>query len=198
MTNMPADHKFNVFAIVMCTVCVPFFLLIGSLNTTSGMEFWRSRWHQSINWITGSKPPEDEQELKQKTNPGKHYNPRHRRFQLMNEIGETKVKKRSLSASRAMEARNAQIKPEKDSSASVNGENTKKDVLTESNNKPEGCKPASNMSMGGKKSTPIISAVSSTEKVAPESSNSRNELSPSWWGRLMRRRRRDLGHEHHV
>lgn len=37
----------------MATVCVPFFLLIGSLNTTSGMEFWRSKWHQLLYWLFG-------------------------------------------------------------------------------------------------------------------------------------------------
>lgn len=31
------------FGIVTATVCVPFFVLIGSLNTTRGMHFWRSR-----------------------------------------------------------------------------------------------------------------------------------------------------------
>jgi len=46
MTNMPSqDSGFKNFAIVMAVVCVPFFLLIGSLNTTSGMEFWRDKWH---------------------------------------------------------------------------------------------------------------------------------------------------------
>jgi hypothetical protein len=51
MTNMPTEHQFKVFGIVMATVCVPFFLLIGSLNTTSGMEFWQSKWHQFLNWV---------------------------------------------------------------------------------------------------------------------------------------------------
>lgn len=36
----------------MATVCLPFFILIGSLNTTSGMEFWRGRWHKFLAWIS--------------------------------------------------------------------------------------------------------------------------------------------------
>jgi hypothetical protein len=52
MTNMPTQHQFKWFGIVMATVCIPFFLLIGSLNTTSGMEFWRSKWHQLLSYIS--------------------------------------------------------------------------------------------------------------------------------------------------
>ncbi|KAH8819458.1 hypothetical protein F5884DRAFT_660991 [Xylogone sp. PMI_703] len=52
MTNMPPDDSFLNFAIVMTTVCVPFFLLIGSLNTTKGMEFWRLRTMMIIRLIT--------------------------------------------------------------------------------------------------------------------------------------------------
>ncbi|PVH71167.1 hypothetical protein DL98DRAFT_553765 [Cadophora sp. DSE1049] len=44
MSNMPSEG-FKDFTITMVAVCVPFFLLIGSLNTTSGMEFWRSKYH---------------------------------------------------------------------------------------------------------------------------------------------------------
>lgn len=52
MTNMPTDSGFHNFAIVMTTVCIPFFLLIGSLNTTKGMEFWTLRTKKVIRWIT--------------------------------------------------------------------------------------------------------------------------------------------------
>lgn len=31
------------FSIVIATVCVPFFILIGSLNTNRGMRFWQAR-----------------------------------------------------------------------------------------------------------------------------------------------------------
>lgn len=43
MTNMPTERHYWMFGIVTATVCVPFFVLIGSLNTTRGMQFWRSR-----------------------------------------------------------------------------------------------------------------------------------------------------------
>lgn len=43
MTNMPTEHSFWEFGTVLVTVCVPFFLLIGSLNTTKGYEFWKAR-----------------------------------------------------------------------------------------------------------------------------------------------------------
>lgn len=142
-----------------------------------------------------------------KSNPGKPYNTNHLRYKLTNLIGVTKVKKRSLSASIAMEARKAQVKPAKGSAASINGGETEKAEISRSNNKSQDqtatieavsvSKPASNMSMGAKKSTPMISAVSSTEKAATVTSHTGNELSPSWRDRLMSRRR-DLGHEHHV
>jgi hypothetical protein len=54
---MPTAHQFKWFGIVMALVCVPFFVLIGSLNTTSGMEFWRKKWHQFIAWITRNPMP---------------------------------------------------------------------------------------------------------------------------------------------
>lgn len=52
MTNMPQEHNFRDFAIVMASVCVPFLFLIGSLNTTSGMEFWQNKWHSILDWVT--------------------------------------------------------------------------------------------------------------------------------------------------
>jgi hypothetical protein len=56
---MPTEHQFKWFGVVMATVCIPFFLLIGSLNTTSGMEFWRSKWHQLLSYISNTvrRPP---------------------------------------------------------------------------------------------------------------------------------------------
>jgi hypothetical protein len=53
MTDMSSYHFFKWFAVTMVTVCIPFFLMIGSLNTTSGMEFWRKKWHQSLEWVMG-------------------------------------------------------------------------------------------------------------------------------------------------
>ena len=43
MTNMPTNDGYKVFAIVTAVVCIPFFVLIGSLNTNRGMAFWRRR-----------------------------------------------------------------------------------------------------------------------------------------------------------
>lgn len=48
MTNMPDGHggkdgRFKDFAIVTATVCVPFLILIGSLNTHRGMRWWRHK-----------------------------------------------------------------------------------------------------------------------------------------------------------
>lgn len=60
MTNMPTTPHYwvcyehhalvitfadapQLFGIVTATVCIPFFILIGSLNTTRGMHFWREK-----------------------------------------------------------------------------------------------------------------------------------------------------------
>ena len=43
MTNMPTDRHYWMFGIVTATVCVPFLILIGSLNSHRGMNFWRRR-----------------------------------------------------------------------------------------------------------------------------------------------------------
>lgn len=40
---MPQEKHYKIFAIVTVTVCVPFFVLIGSLNTNRGMHFWRTK-----------------------------------------------------------------------------------------------------------------------------------------------------------
>ena len=49
MTNMPTNEHYYAFGITLVTVCVPFFILVGTLNTTKGYEtfkigskrFWR-------------------------------------------------------------------------------------------------------------------------------------------------------------
>ncbi|KAK3711839.1 hypothetical protein LTR37_009357 [Vermiconidia calcicola] len=43
MTNMPENGHYWMFAIVSSTVCVPFFILIGSLNSRRGLQFWKRR-----------------------------------------------------------------------------------------------------------------------------------------------------------
>ncbi|ETS86727.1 hypothetical protein PFICI_00555 [Pestalotiopsis fici W106-1] len=40
MTNMPTDEQYWNFGIVTACVCIPFFVLIGSLNSNRGMHFW--------------------------------------------------------------------------------------------------------------------------------------------------------------
>jgi hypothetical protein len=62
MTNMPTEHQFKAFGITLGTVCVPFFLLIGSLNTNAGMEFWRDKWHRILYWMFGRPVPSEEEE----------------------------------------------------------------------------------------------------------------------------------------
>lgn len=61
MTNMPIESSFWRFGIVMATVCVPFFLLIGSMNTNRGMYFWRNDVRRMVVrlyfWITRRQPP---------------------------------------------------------------------------------------------------------------------------------------------
>ncbi|KAF2136265.1 uncharacterized protein K452DRAFT_237687 [Aplosporella prunicola CBS 121167] len=54
MTNMPTEPHFWPFGITMVCVCVPFLLLIGSLNTTKGYEFWKTRCKalfKTIGWF---------------------------------------------------------------------------------------------------------------------------------------------------
>src|SRR5436190_13445596 len=48
MTNMDPNANFWRFGVVLAAVCVPFFLLIGSMNTTSGMRFWREKFGEAI------------------------------------------------------------------------------------------------------------------------------------------------------
>ncbi|KAF4635396.1 hypothetical protein G7Y89_g2702 [Cudoniella acicularis] len=45
MTNMSVEPTFWCFGLVLTTVCVPFFLLIGSMNTNRGMWFWHEQVH---------------------------------------------------------------------------------------------------------------------------------------------------------
>ncbi|KAK6592431.1 CorA Mg2+ transport-like protein [Botrytis cinerea] len=57
MTNMTTDHDFTPFAITMATVCVPFFFLVGALNTTSDpAQSYPSTSASSININDKPKP----------------------------------------------------------------------------------------------------------------------------------------------
>ncbi|KAL8821852.1 MAG: hypothetical protein Q9191_007227 [Dirinaria sp. TL-2023a] len=55
MTNMPTNDSFHPFAIVTVIICVPTYMLIGSLNTTTGLQFWttktRSFFHNVGKWL---------------------------------------------------------------------------------------------------------------------------------------------------
>lgn len=53
MTNMPVDAGFWPFGVTLATVCVPFFFLIGSMNTSSGMKFWRENVGKFGRWVGG-------------------------------------------------------------------------------------------------------------------------------------------------
>lgn len=43
MTNMQPNDSFKPFGIALVTICVPTYMLIGSLNTTSGLQFWSTK-----------------------------------------------------------------------------------------------------------------------------------------------------------
>jgi len=51
MTSMPSEGFFWRFGVVMATVCVPFFLLIGSMNTNRGMRFWQENMRNLLLWL---------------------------------------------------------------------------------------------------------------------------------------------------
>ncbi|KUI52730.1 hypothetical protein VP1G_00104 [Cytospora mali] len=52
MTNMPTEPIYWPFAVVTVTVCVPFFFLVGSLNSTRGMRFWRNKTNAAFHAIS--------------------------------------------------------------------------------------------------------------------------------------------------
>ena len=55
MTNMPPDNSFHAFGITTAIICLPTYMLIGSLNTTSGLHFWthktRAFFHAIGKWL---------------------------------------------------------------------------------------------------------------------------------------------------
>ncbi|KAI4120362.1 MAG: hypothetical protein LQ338_007071 [Usnochroma carphineum] len=53
MTNMDPNQSFHPFGIVTAVICIPTYMLIGSLNTTSGVEFWRGKTRQFFSFIGG-------------------------------------------------------------------------------------------------------------------------------------------------
>ncbi|CZR64326.1 uncharacterized protein PAC_14224 [Phialocephala subalpina] len=184
MTNMPTDHQFKVFGIVMATVCVPFFLLIGSLNTTSGMEFWRSKWHQLLRWI-----------FRRNQQPNLRHSGSYSRSNSSSNLGSLDLKKRSLSGAEAKQAikiRQALVKPVHSSSASIMS--VKKDAATnglQDDFEFAISEPTTSTLM--KRPTQAIMSPSSSNEKQQEVSEEQK-----WWEKMMRRKREESGREHNV
>ena len=51
MTNMPPEDSFQPFGVVTAIICLPTYMLIGSLNTTSGLQFWTRKTRTFFTWI---------------------------------------------------------------------------------------------------------------------------------------------------
>lgn len=63
MDNMDENPQYWEFAIVLVTVCIPFFLLIGFLNTDSGYRIWMEKTKALWAWIKPKKEAEAEEEM---------------------------------------------------------------------------------------------------------------------------------------
>ena len=48
---MPPEDSFHPFGIVTAIICLPTYTLIGSLNTTSGLQFWTHKTRTFFTWI---------------------------------------------------------------------------------------------------------------------------------------------------
>jgi hypothetical protein len=46
------EHHYWAFGITMATVCIPFFLLIGSLNSTHGLDFWKRKVNSAMSFLS--------------------------------------------------------------------------------------------------------------------------------------------------
>jgi len=186
MTDMPSHHFFKWFAVTMVTVCIPFFLMIGSLNTTSGMEFWRSKWHQFLAWTVrllskDHRGENDDGSGHNKSAPMQH-------------------KKRSPSASEALRTRGAQLGPRHGSTASTATVRTGRANSSASQTQPQvqtGIEtapvsdPESSNSTPPKRAAPAMTPISSTEKGIVQ------EVKTSWWEKLTGgRKKRDRENEH--
>ncbi|KAL2072100.1 hypothetical protein VTL71DRAFT_11443 [Oculimacula yallundae] len=189
MSNMPSKIEFTDFTITMVAVCVPFFLLIGSLNTTSGMEFWRHKWHIVLAWLFRN----PELLLEDKPKPDNGNNPDFR-------------KKRTFSATEATQAiniRKAQTELRRRSSislSSIRSHNSIKDQPSASNTPPQIeisseeidiSSPGVNNEneMRPKVVSHVISPIASTEK--REVGVERGDERKRWWEVLRRGRRRE-------
>jgi hypothetical protein len=70
MTNMPQKEDYWMFAIVTTTVCIPFFVLVGSLNSRRMLHFWKRKIKAAFTglssfvwWLAGRKQDTDAPEL---------------------------------------------------------------------------------------------------------------------------------------
>jgi len=194
MTDMSSYHFFKWFAVTMVTVCIPFFLMIGSLNTTSGMEFWRKKWHQSLEWVMGL----PKRRHKDGDEQGKWL--AIRIFTVLTASAPIQPKKRSPSASEAIRKRNAQLGPRHDSTTSTTTIRTGRTNSSASQAQPQAqdgieaapvSDPESSNPTPPKGAPPAITPVSSTEKGTVQ------KVKSSWWEKLTGgRNKRDRKHEH--
>lgn len=183
---MPNLHFFRWFAVTMVTVCIPFFLMIGSLNTTSGMEFWRSKWHQFLPWIVslfsnGRKGENDDGSGHEK--PGKQSILVE--IHCTNNIALMQRKRRSPSVSEAFRTRSAQLAPRHSSIASQTQPQVEIEIEAAPVSNPE-----SSSSTPPKRAAPAITPSSSAEKGIVQ------DVKISWLEKLIwGRKKRDREHE---
>jgi len=100
MTNMNPEAGFWKFGVTMATVCVPFFLLIGSMNTSRGMKFWTEQAHKFLSLLWGCFTWWRQPRLRSRSNS------------MSTESGEDKMRKidgRSLSATEGILERTTQF-----------------------------------------------------------------------------------------
>jgi hypothetical protein len=69
MTNMPETPEFWQFGVTLATVCVPFFLLIGFLNTEAGYRIWMRKTKAIWRWIRKMPQPQTDAVPKQNEEP---------------------------------------------------------------------------------------------------------------------------------
>ncbi|PBP25214.1 hypothetical protein BUE80_DR003680 [Diplocarpon rosae] len=175
MTNMPTERDFTWFGVTMATVCIPFFLLIGSLNTTSGMTFWRGKWHQFLAWAFRS--------------PHLLLGPQDQKPENGSALAEIRMKRRSLSAHEAtheINIRKAQIDTNGQSSASTCDSTPSTPPQIEI---PGQCVNTPRTQDVPKTLHQNISPTPPAEKATAQQS----KRASSWWLKITRRRRSKLG-----
>lgn len=98
---MPTERRFEHFGITMATVCIPFFLLIGSLNTTLGMRFWVGKWQRLVSWVMRTPVSQDEEtsDDEDETDDGENRKQKQK----------PKYRERSMSQLEALAARKSQM-----------------------------------------------------------------------------------------